>query len=128
LLKRTLIGLLRSFDSTGERANDPALKTKHYKLSKDKAWTEVTTTLKKLNGYKILHEVQNVGEIVLEKKTITGRRQDITVTLFTVSPLETAIDVYSASRGSMGDLGSNYRTILEIYRTLDKKLSGYRIT
>jgi hypothetical protein len=128
LLKRTLIGLLRSFDQTGERAKDPALKTKHYKMSRDQAWTEVTTTLKKLNGYKILHEVQNVGEIVLEKKTITGRRQDITVTLFSVTPLKTAIDIYSASRGSLGDLGSNYRTILEIYRTLDKKLAAYRIT
>jgi hypothetical protein len=65
---------------------------------------------------------------VLEKKTITGRRQDITVTLFSVTPLKTAIDIYSASRGSLGDLGSNYRTILEIYRTLDKKLAAYRMT
>jgi hypothetical protein len=128
LLKRTLIGLLRSFDQTGEKAKDPALKTKHYKMSTEQAWTEVTTTLKKLNGYKILHEVKNVGEIVLEKRTITGRRQDITVTLFSLTPLKTAIDIYSASRGSMGDLGSNYRTILEIYRTLDKKLAAYKAT
>jgi uncharacterized protein (DUF1499 family) len=128
LLKRTLIGLMRSFDQTGEKAKDPALKTKHYRMSKDQAWTEVTTTLKKLNGYKILHEVKNVGEIVLEKKTITGRRLDITVTLFSINPSKTAIDIYSASRGSLGDLGANYRTILQIYRTLDQKLSAYKIT
>jgi uncharacterized protein (DUF1499 family) len=119
---------MRSFDQTGEKAKDPALKTKHYRMSKDQAWTEVTTTLKKLNGYKILHEVKNVGEIVLEKKTITGRRLDITVTLFSINPSKTAIDIYSASRGSLGDLGANYRTILQIYRTLDQKLAAYKIT
>lgn len=127
-MKRILIGLLRSHELTGEKAKDPALKTRHYKLTKDNAWDEVITMLKKLNGYKILHEVKNVGEIVLEKKTITGRRQDITLTLVAVTPVRTAVDIYSASRGSLGDLGSNYRVILEIYKALDKKLSQYKIS
>lgn len=128
MLKRTLIGIIRSFELTGEKAKDPALKTKHYRLSKEKAWDEVVSTLKKMNGYKLLHEVPNVGEIVLERKTITGRTQDITLTVFDLGPSKTAVDVYSASRGSMGDLGSNYRTILEIYRELDRKLAPYKIT
>ena len=126
MLKRTLIGLLRSFDTTGENAKDPALKTKHYRLSKDKLWDEVTSLLKKLKGYTVLHEVKNVGEIVVEKRTLSGRRQDITLTLFGLGPLESAVDIYSASRGSLGDLGSNYRTILEIYRHLDKSLAQYK--
>ncbi len=126
MLKRSLIGLLRSYEQTGEKAKDPLLKTKFYKLSMDKAWEEVSTTLKKMNGYRVLHEVRNVGEIVLEKRTVTGRTQDITVTLFSINPLKTAIDIYSASRGSLGDLGSNYRTILDIYRQLDKRLAQYR--
>lgn len=126
LLKRTLIGLLRSHEQTGDKAKDPALKTKFYKLSKDKAWEEVTTLLKKLNGYRVLHEVKNVGEITMEKKTITGRRQDITMTVISVSPVKTAIDIYSASRGSLGDLGSNYRTILQLYRILDQRLANYK--
>jgi len=127
LLKRILIGIVRSFEFTGERARNPALKTKHFKLSKEQAWAEVTVTLKKLKGYRILHEVKNVGEIVMEKRTAIGRKQDITVALFSVTPSNTAIDIYSASRGSFGDLGSNYRTILEIYRTLEKKLAAYKI-
>jgi uncharacterized protein (DUF1499 family) len=127
LLKRSLIGLVRSFESTGEKAKDPALKTRHYKLSKDQVWDEVSSMLKKLNGYKILHEVKNVGEIVVEKRTVTGRVQDITFTLFSINPAQTAIDIYSASRGSLGDLGSNYRTILELYKQLDKKLGASRV-
>ncbi|MCS7460148.1 DUF1499 domain-containing protein [Paenibacillus doosanensis] len=126
MLKRTLIGLVRSHETTGEKAKDPALKTRYYKMSMDQVWEEVTNMFKKMNGYKLLHEVRNVGEIVVEKKTITGRTQDITLTLFSINPLKTAIDVYSASRGSLGDLGSNYRTILEIYKQLDKRLSAYK--
>ncbi len=127
MLKRTLIGIFRSHELTGERAKDPALKSKYYKLSKDKAWLEVIAAIKKMKGYKILHEVQNVGEIVLEKKTATGRIQDITITLFAINPVKTAIDIYSASRGSLGDLGSNYRTILEIHKSLDKQMAAYKI-
>jgi uncharacterized protein (DUF1499 family) len=128
LLKRSLIGIFRSFEQTGEKAKDPALKTKHYRMSKAKAWEEVVSTLKKMNGYKMLHEVPNVGEIVVERKTIFGRVQDITITVFDLGPNKTAVDVYSASRGSLGDLGSNYRTILEIYRELDRKLGSYKTT
>ncbi|WP_028547864.1 DUF1499 domain-containing protein [Paenibacillus sp. UNC451MF] len=126
MLKRTLIGLIRSHETTGERAKDPALKTRYYKLSMDQVWDEVTNMFKKMNGYKLLHEVKNVGEIVVEKRTITGRTQDITLTLFAINPLKSAIDIYSASRGSLGDLGSNYRTILEIYKQLDKRLAAYK--
>ncbi|RJE89816.1 DUF1499 domain-containing protein [Paenibacillus sp. 1011MAR3C5] len=127
MLKRTLIGLLRSHEQTGDKAKDPLLKSHFYKLSKDKAWEEVLSTLKKMQGYKVLHEVQSVGEIVMEKRTVFGRSMDITVSVISVNPLTSAVDVYSASRGSLGDLGSNYRVIMEIYRVLDKKLGAFKV-
>ncbi|UJF31602.1 DUF1499 domain-containing protein [Paenibacillus hexagrammi] len=127
MLKRMLIGLVRSHESTGERAKDPLLKTRYYKLPKDQVWEEVTAVIKKTPGYKLLHEVKNVGEIVVERRTMLGRTQDVTLTLFGITPVKTAIDIYSASRGSMGDLGSNYRTILDIYKQLDRKLASYKI-
>ncbi|CAM4309822.1 DUF1499 domain-containing protein [Paenibacillus tarimensis] len=126
MLKRTLIGIIRSHEQTGDRAKDPELKSHYYKMSKEKAWEEVVSTLKKMQGYKVLHEVESVGEIVVEKRTATGRTMDITVSVISVNPLFTAVDIYSASRGSLGDLGSNYRVILDIYRTLDKKLALYK--
>ncbi|ALS21014.1 MULTISPECIES: DUF1499 domain-containing protein [Paenibacillus] len=127
MLKRTLVGFIRSHETTGEKAKDPALKTRYYKISMDQAWDEIINLLKKLNGYKLLHEVRSVGEIVVERKTITGRTQDITLTLFGINPLKTAVDIYSASRGSLGDLGSNYRTILDLYKHIDKRLAAYKI-
>ncbi|NIK67442.1 MULTISPECIES: DUF1499 domain-containing protein [unclassified Paenibacillus] len=126
MLKRTLIGLLRSHEATGDKAKDPLLKSHIYKLSKEKAWEEVLSTLKKMQGYKLLHEVKSVGEIVMEKRTMTGRTMDITVTVIGVNPVTSAVDIYSASKGSLGDLGSNYRVILDIYRTLDKKLAAFK--
>ncbi|GKU79786.1 hypothetical protein L3i20_v241830 [Paenibacillus sp. L3-i20] len=126
-MKRTLIGLLRSYEQTGDKAKDPVLKSRFYKLSKDKAWEEVVSTLKKIQGYKILHEVQSVGEIVMERRTSFGRTMDITVSVISVGPLTSAVDIYSASRGSLGDLGSNYRVIIDLYRALDKKLSAFKV-
>ncbi|MGN7455362.1 DUF1499 domain-containing protein [Paenibacillus pasadenensis] len=128
MLKRTLFGLLRSFEQSGDKAKDPLLKSHYYKLSKDKAFDEVLSTLKKMQGYKVLHDVPSVGEIVLEKRTVTGRTMDITVSVIGTGPVTSAVDIYSASRGSLGDLGANYRVILDIYRTLDKKLAAVKTT
>lgn len=125
-LKRTLVGLFRSHDGTSDRAKDPALKTRYYNLSRDKAWDEVSSTLKKVPGFKVLHEVQSVGEITLEKRTAFGRTLDITVSVLSTSPVRCGVDMYSASRGSLGDLGANYRVILRLFGSLDKKLGKYK--
>jgi hypothetical protein len=90
-------------------------------------WEEITAMIKKTPGYTLLHEVKSVGEIVAERRNMLGRTQDITITLFAINPLKSAVDIYSASRGSLGDLGSNYRTILDIFKQLDRKLASQKI-
>lgn len=127
LLKRTFIGLFRSHEATGDKATDRNLRTRYYKRSRDKIWDEVVGLIKKKPGYKVLHEVKSVGEIVIEKRTSLGRRQDVTLTLFSINPITTAIDIYSASRGSMGDLGSNYRTILDLYSMIDRQFKDIKM-
>ncbi|AHV96883.1 DUF1499 domain-containing protein [Paenibacillus sabinae] len=126
-LKRNLVGLLRSHEGTSDRAKEPALKTRYYNLSKEKGWEEVSSTLKKIPGFKVLHEVKSVGEITLEKKTAFGRTLDITVSVLSTSPTRCAVDIYSASRGSLGDLGANYRVIQRLYESMDKKIGKYKI-
>lgn len=126
MLKRVLVGLIRSQEHTGDKAKDPKLKSHYYRLSKDRAFEEVASVLKKMQGYKVLHEVPNIGELVLEKRTMAGRTMDITVQIVGTGPGNSAVDIYSASRGSLGDLGANYRVIQEIYGVLDKKLSNYK--
>ncbi|MNO69363.1 hypothetical protein D3C76_602160 [compost metagenome] len=75
----------------------------------------------------MLHEVPSVGEIILEKKTAMGRTVDITVSVLSVTPVRSAVDIYSASRGSLGDLGANYRYIIHLFASLDKKLAKYKV-
>ncbi|MNI20048.1 hypothetical protein D3C73_735060 [compost metagenome] len=124
--KRILSGIFRSQEGTSDRAKLPELKTRYYQLSKEKIWNEVSSTLKKIPGYKVTHEVPSVGEITLEKRTAFGRTMDITVSIVSTSPVRSAIDIYSATRGSMGDLGANYRNIMHLFTMLDKKLSKYK--
>lgn len=126
-LKRTLAGIFRSQDGTSDRAKLPELRTRYYQLSKDKLWEEVSSTLKKIPGFKVLHEVPSVGEITLEKRSAFGRIMDITVAVVSTGPNRCAIDIYSATRGSLGDMGANYRNILQIYAALEKKLASYRV-
>lgn len=126
--KRVLSGIIRSQEGTSDRAKLPELKTRYYQLSKDKLWDEVSSTLKKIPGYRVLHEVSSVGEITLEKRTSLGRTMDITVSIVSTGPVRSAVDIYSATRGSFGDLGANYRVILHLFSMLDKKLSQYKVS
>lgn len=126
--KKILTGLFRSQEGTSDRAKVPELKTRYYQLSRAKVWEDVTSTLKKIPGYKVTHEVENVGEIILEKRTKLGRTMDITVSIISTGPTRTAIDIYSATRGSFGDLGANYRNIMNLFKVLDKKFSSYKVS
>ncbi|MDQ0086779.1 hypothetical protein J2T12_000173 [Paenibacillus anaericanus] len=126
--KRTLTGIFRSQEGTSDRAKMPELKTRYYQLSKDKVWEDVSSTLKKIPGYKVLHEVPSVGEITLEKRSGFGRTMDITVSVISTGPVRTAVDIYSATRGSLGDMGANYRNIMQLLAILDKKFSAYKVS
>jgi len=126
LLKRTLVGVFRSMESTGEKPRYPGLESRHFKLPKDKLYDEILAIVKKYPGLKLVHEVKSVGEILAEKRTMTGRVQDVTFTIVETSPVKSAVDIYSASRGSLGDLGSNYRLILNLLKEIDRKLKDYQ--
>ena len=73
MLKENFNRISRSHETTGDKAKDPLLKTRYFKLPKEQVWEEVTAVLKKTPGYKLLHEVPNVGEILAERKTMTGQ-------------------------------------------------------
>jgi uncharacterized protein YrrD len=126
VLKRILIGILKSVEATGEKAKDPNLKSRYFRLPKEQLMQEISSVLKKMRGYKVLYEAPNVGEIVVEKRTALGRIQDVTITVIGLSPVKSSVDIYSASRGSFGDLGSNYRTIVEIFGALERSLAAYK--
>lgn len=122
VLNKYIRYLFGSQATTSEKAKTVDLKTRYYKQPIDEVWDEVMVTLQKMPGFKIVHEVKSVGEIILEKKSPFGRVMDITITIISINPVQSAIDIYSASRGSLGDLGANYRNIQTIFQQLDRKL------
>ncbi len=120
MLKRIFKGFIRSHEQSDEHHANPELKTRYYKIMKDKAWDEIIEVMNKLPGYQFCFEMKKSGELVYMKKTATGRIQDITLTITKTGSLQTAVDIYSASRGIFGDFGSNYRIVRQIYRALDE--------
>jgi hypothetical protein len=122
LIKRIFVGLIRSYAQSDDFAIDPEMKTRYYKMTRDKAMEEIKLALAQLSGFEFCFEITNAGELIYIKKTMTGRIQDVTITVTKTGPIQTAVDIYSASRGSFGDLGSNYRVIRTIYHLLDTRL------
>lgn len=123
-------GLFRSVEQTSDRSAEQSLKTRYYRLSKEQLWPLVTDALSTQGDLRMTHEAHSAGEILLERYTLTGRVQDITVTILQINPLKTCVDIYSASRDSywrFGDLGSNYRVIQRIYRGIEAKAGTYRL-
>jgi hypothetical protein len=123
-------GLFRSVEQTSDRSIDKSLRSRYYRLSREQLWPMVIEALAAQGDMKLTHEAKSAGEILLTRSTITGRVQDITVSLLQINPLKTSVDVYSASRDSMfrfGDLGSNYRVIQRILNRIEQKVGTYRL-
>ncbi|GAB7387030.1 hypothetical protein BSNK01_08660 [Bacillaceae bacterium] len=75
----------------------------------------------KLPRWKVVHVDRERGEIMAEKRHALSV-SDIVITVYRISPVRSAIDVVCAKRGSLGDLGSSYRTILEFFHALQTEI------
>ena len=129
-MARFLRGLYRSIEQTTDRSADLSLRSRYYRLSKEQIWPVVLEALANEKDLRLTHEVKNAGEILLTRQTVTGRIQDVTITLLQINPLKTCVDIYSASRDSyflFGDMGSNYRVIQRILKAIESKASKYRL-
>ncbi len=120
-------GLYRSVAQTSDRTRDLRLRTRYFRTNKEQMWGIVLNALAELTDVTLTHEVKSAGEILLQRRTFTGRIQDVTVTVIQMNPLKTAVDIYSASQDSfffMGDLGSNDRLIRRIYKQMESHSSN----
>lgn len=121
-LTRTLTGLWKNREETGEKAKLPEMKTRYYKEKKDRMVETVRRVVNhKLPNWHVVHVSAERGEITIKKKQGLGV-SDIVVTVFHINPLRTAVDVSSAKRGSLGDLGSSYRNILAFFKALHTEI------
>ncbi|ARK31230.1 DUF1499 domain-containing protein [Halalkalibacter krulwichiae] len=119
---RKIVGLWKNFEETSENPKLPGLKTRYYKKSREAMLESVKKIANnKLPQWKILKVDEERGEITMEKEGMSASVMVITV--FKINPIRSAIDVYCAKKGSFGDLGSSYQSILTFFKALNTEVT-----
>ncbi|MCR2823830.1 hypothetical protein [Lederbergia panacisoli] len=119
-IARILTGLWRNSTETSDRAKDPKLKTRYYKVNKRVLLEKITFVVNnKLPGWKLTHLDAERGEMLIERKTM--RQNQMVVTVLQVEPLRCSVDIVSAYEG-LGDLGLSYFTVLKFFDVLNKEV------
>ncbi|TCT25001.1 hypothetical protein EDD68_10468 [Melghiribacillus thermohalophilus] len=119
-LKSTLIKLFGNHAETSDTPQDPALKTRYFKVNKDTAYDALYKLFQK-KGYDIVAESKDHGEI---SANIRGKRKMfIVASVIMVQPFRTAIDLTVTVESSLPfDFGYRYRQIQNIYDELKQTL------
>ncbi|KHF40890.1 hypothetical protein [Halalkalibacter okhensis] len=117
-LLRTITGIWKSHEETSEKPKLEGLNTRYYKKSREAMidYVHKIVNNNKLPNWKVSSVDEERGEIVLEKKGVSSSVMVITV--FKITPIKSAVDIYSSKQGSFGDLGSSYKNILEFFKAL----------
>lgn len=116
-----LSGLFTSSAETCDAAIKSSLKTHYYRNDHTKIIECIKDMGRQLKGMKWIHINQKQTEITFEYRNGLFIN-DIVVTVFRVTPIQHAIDIYSSSRSRLPDFGANEKLISQIYRYLDSQL------
>ncbi|CAM3905361.1 hypothetical protein [Lederbergia lenta] len=121
-MMRILTGLWKNSTETGDRAKDPNLKTRYYKISKRIMLEKITFVVNnKMKGWSITHVDSDRGEMLIEKKG-TVRQNQIVISVYQVEPLKCSVDIVSAYKEGFGDLGLSYFTVIKFFEVLNKEV------
>lgn len=112
---RMITGIWRKHEETKENPKEPELKTRYYRKSREALMNDIKKIVQdgKLGGWMLKNEDVERGEIMLAKGSAS-----MVITIYKLTPMRSAIDVYCAKDGPIGDLGSSYRSILEFFNAL----------
>ncbi|WP_227935597.1 hypothetical protein [Alkalihalobacillus deserti] len=120
---RAITGIWKKHEETSEQPNLPGLKTRYYKKSREVMIENVTKIVKgnKYPNWQVTHVDNERGEISLKKQGVGS--SIMVVTVFKINPIKSAVDVYCANQGALGDFGSSYRSILAFLKALDAEVA-----
>ena len=121
-LSKVFTHFLRNGEETREKHPDPALRTQTYRKSKKDMMAAVQQVVKhKLPGWQIVHIEEEHGELSVVGKSGLST-SDIVVTVFSITPLRSSVDVASSRRGNLGDFGTSYTNITKFFRALNREV------
>lgn len=119
---RIVLGLWRNSAETRDRAKDPKLRTRYFKMTKKKMIEKVHYLINnKLPGWKVVHIDDERGEMLIEKKGVL-RTHQMVISIFQIEHTRSAVDITASYKDPFGDLGMSYFTILHFYELLNKEI------
>ncbi|WP_445491231.1 hypothetical protein [Niallia sp. 03133] len=125
-LARLFVGIWKSYEETSEQATSPELKTRYYNKNREKMIEYVKQIVnQKLPNWKITKIDAERGEIIIEKKQ--GFTSIMVVTIYKISVIQTAMDVYCSKEGRLGDFGTSYKHILSFFDALHTEIQPERV-
>lgn len=113
-LSHVLVGIIKSFEETKENPKVPELKTRYYRKTRDKMIEIVQQIIShKLPKWSLKKVDLERGEIVVSKGSSL-----MIITVFKMTGMQSAIDVYCSKDGFLGDLGTSYTYIQQFFNAL----------
>ncbi|MED1662291.1 hypothetical protein [Brevibacillus laterosporus] len=121
---RIITGLWENQEETYEQAWDPMLATRYFEMDQSELVPIVLWTLEHyLPKWKIIHLDLERGEIMVE--TIEWFHQyDVVISVYPLFTGKSTVDIVSAKRSCMGDLGACYRHVSHFFGALQAALSS----
>ncbi|KAA0549154.1 cytosolic protein [Bacillus sp. BGMRC 2118] len=108
---------------TGEKHEDPSLRTRYYKVTNSNAMKTVEELLSNEPGMKVTSVSKEHGELSVEMKS--PQKAFIVVSIISVRPYETAID-FSVTYEGLLSLGYTKGIVKKLYNMIDDKLTSLR--
>ncbi len=118
-------GLTKNRAETGLDHPNPALRTRHYRLSAETLFITLETLLNNFPRWQILEADRRTGNIIAQRKTSLFRFVDeIQISIKKIDQKHVALNIRSASRVGKGDFGQNARNIQELLKRLDTQIAS----
>jgi hypothetical protein len=122
--RRLVAGLTQTQARTTPSSEDARLRGRTYAVPFERVWQAAMKLAGGgLRGWKMTHADDHDGVIHAESRPLVfGSRSDVVITITLDADAQTRVDMTSAFRKGIGDLGSNSRRIGRFFRALDRAL------
>lgn len=115
--------LTRNHTQTDPASPDPRLRGRTYSIAFARVWDTALALAHALPRWRIVSSDEERGIIQAEARTRVFKfTDDVTIRMRLDENALTRVDMRSASRVGIGDLGTNARRIAAFFRRLDQRL------
>lgn len=118
-LRRFFTGVIE----TGEETKDERFRTRYYRGEQKKVVQEIAQFAHKSPDLQLVHTNENRGEVMVEYRSPLGFKHDLVVTVFAITPVQSAVDQHAALRARFVEFGFNAKLIDRIYKHLDQRFT-----